>query len=77
MTDEDKLEFSKVMRDTEKQKQHLVKLYNNEQQAKTAMYREKCIIEQKLEKKKDKLKLTKQQLEVSIKQLTEERDRNQ
>ena len=77
MTDQDKLEFSKVMRETEKQKQHVVKLYNNEQQAKTAMYRDKRMLEKKLEKKKENLKLTKEQLETTIKQMTQERERNQ
>ena len=53
----------------EKENQQLKMLYTQEASAKTAIHREKEILSKKVESKKEKLVLSQQQLEATIKQL--------
>ena len=77
MDDQEKIKFTKKMKQLEKDLNHIQMLYRNESSARTVMHREKQMIQAKLDKKKQKLDLTKTQYQATINQLTEEKRKNQ
>ena len=58
ITDEEKLDIVKRLKHMEVRLQHSDKPYQKESQAKTAEFREKILLQQKLQSKKEKLKHT-------------------
>ena len=76
MTEKEKIVKGTNYELLEKENRQLKMLYTQEASAKTALHREKEILSKKVESKKDKLNLTVQQLEATIKQLDQMRQDN-